>query len=263
MKSPFPGMDPYLESHWGDVHTSLMVYASNQINVQLPDELVARVREATGQEIEDEAWRTVYPDVRVVEERGAWPGESRQETSVIEIAEPCVLLLEDEPRTERHIEIIDTSDGGRVVTAIEVLRPANKVGRVGRKAYKCKQREFLDAGVNLVEIDLIREGEFVMAAPEDHIPRDYRTPYLICIRRADQLGRVELYRAPLRERLPNIPIPLREGDKDVVLRLQPLIDDCYRDGRYHRIDYRADPRPLLGEDDARWADELLRQHHRR
>src|SRR3954451_16546804 len=173
MKSPFPGMDPYLEGYWGDVHTSLMVYASKQINTRLPDELVARVREARGQEVEGEAWCTVYPDVRVVEERGTWPSESRQETAVIDVAEPCVLLLEDEPRTERHIEIIDTSDGGTVVTAIEVLSSANKVGRAGRKAYKRKQREFLDAGVNLVEIDLIREGEFVMAAPEDHIPRDY------------------------------------------------------------------------------------------
>ena len=61
MKSPFPGMDPYLENYWGDVHTSLMVYASNQINAQLPDELQARVQEGLGVEIEDEAWHTVYP----------------------------------------------------------------------------------------------------------------------------------------------------------------------------------------------------------
>jgi hypothetical protein len=172
MKSPFPGMDPYLENYWGDVHTSLMVYARNQINAQLPDELQARVQEGLGVEIEDEAWRTVYPDVRVVEERGESLTEGRLDTSAIAVAEPCVLLIEDEPRTQRHIEIIDTSDGGRVVTAIEVLSPAKKVGRAGRKAYARKQREFLDAGVNLVEIDLIREGEFVMAAPEDHIPRD-------------------------------------------------------------------------------------------
>ena len=206
-------MDPYLESYWGAVHTSLMVYASKQINAQLPDELVARVQEVMGQEIEDEAWRTVYPDVRVVEERGAWPSESRQETAMIDVAEPCVLLLEDEPRLERHIEIIDTSDGGRVVTAIEVLSPANKIERAGRKAYKRKQREFLDAGVNLVEIDLIREGEFVMAAPEDHIPRDYRTPYLVCVRRADQLGRVELYRAHCENACPTYPFPCEKKSK--------------------------------------------------
>lgn len=30
MPSPFPGMDPYLEAHWGDVHTSLATYARDR-----------------------------------------------------------------------------------------------------------------------------------------------------------------------------------------------------------------------------------------
>jgi hypothetical protein len=42
-ESPFPGMDPYLEQHWRDVHASLIVYSSDQIQVQLPDDLVANV----------------------------------------------------------------------------------------------------------------------------------------------------------------------------------------------------------------------------
>jgi len=45
----------------------------------------------------------------------------------------------------------------------------------------------------------------------------------------------------------------------VVLQLQPLLDDCYRDGRDHRIDYRRDPVPRLSEDDSRWIDQLLRE----
>ena len=36
MPSPFPGMDPYLEQHWGDVHTSLVIYARNQLQKVLP-----------------------------------------------------------------------------------------------------------------------------------------------------------------------------------------------------------------------------------
>ena len=99
-----------------------------------------------------------------------------------------------------------------------------------------------------------------MAVPQERIPPEYRPPYLICLRRAVPSGRVELYRAPLRESLPNIPIPLRPTDHDVVLQLQSLIDDCYRDGRYRRIDYRADPVPRLSEADARWADALLREN---
>jgi len=45
----------------------------------------------------------------------------------------------------------------------------------------------------------------------------------------------------------------------VVLQLQPLIADCYRDGRYDRIDYREEPIPRLSADDERWAAALLRE----
>lgn len=59
------------------------------------------------------------------------------------------------------------------------------------------------------------------------------------------------------------PIPLRPGERDVVLQLQPLIDDCYRDGRYHRIDYQIDPKPKFDEADALWIDSRLREQSRR
>jgi hypothetical protein len=259
MKSPFPGMDPYLERHWGDIHTSLLVYARNQLNAQLPDDLQARVEESLAVEIDARPTRTVYPDVQVVEEpQEPWAPDSS--AAGVPVAEPLVVLLEDEPRTQRHLEIVEVADGGRLVTAIEVLSPANKLGVDGRAAYVRKQREYLEAGVNLVEIDLVREGEFVLAVPTERIPSAYRTPYLVCVRRATTPDRAEIYRLPLRAPLPNVPIPLRPSDQDVVLRLQPRIDDCYRDGRYHRIDYRVDPVPRLGEDDACWMDQLLREH---
>ena len=46
MPSPFPGMDPFLEAHWGDVHTSLAVAIRNDLQHRLPDSLVARVEES-------------------------------------------------------------------------------------------------------------------------------------------------------------------------------------------------------------------------
>jgi len=251
-------MDPYLEKYWGDVHTSLMVYARNQINPQLPDDLQARVEESVSVTAQDDTSRTLYPDIRVVEDDEHSAAGGGTATSLVTVAQPCVVIIEDEPRTERHLEIVDVSDGGRVVTAIEFLSPANKVGIDGRLAYRRKQREFLEAGVNLVEIDLVREGDHVLAVPAERIPLAYRTPYSVCVRRAKHPGRVEIYRAPLREPLPNIPIPLRATDRDIVLQLQPLIAACYRDGSYRRINYRNEPAPRLGEDDAAWADELLR-----
>jgi hypothetical protein len=45
MKSPFPGMDPYLEQHWGDVHHNLITFAQGLLNDHLPRDLRARVEE--------------------------------------------------------------------------------------------------------------------------------------------------------------------------------------------------------------------------
>jgi hypothetical protein len=163
----------------------------------------------------------------------------------------------DETPTARHIEIVDLRQDGHVITVIEVLSRANKVGLAGVQAYRRKQQACLDAGVNLVEIDLLREGDFVLAVPEEPIPTAYRTPYKICVRRASDLQRVELYRAPLREPLPNFPIPLRPSDEDIILQLQPLIDECYRDGRYDRLNYSEAPHPALAAEDTAWAQQIL------
>jgi len=45
MPSPFPGMDPYLEAHWRDVHARLTVYAAETLQSVLPPGLKARVEE--------------------------------------------------------------------------------------------------------------------------------------------------------------------------------------------------------------------------
>ena len=240
MKSPFPGMDPYLEARWGDIHTTLMVYAKNQLNAQLPSSLRATVEEAVAVIEEDESGRTRYPDVRVSEQPEA-SGGAAVATVAAAVAEPYRVIVQDEPQTWRHIEIVETGIAGRVVTAIEFLSPGNKVGLQAQLNYIRKQREFLNARVNLVEVDLIRAGNYVLALPEDRLPETCRFSYIACVRRATEWNVAEIYAMPLRQRLPNIGVPLRPTDKDVVLRLQELIDDCYRDGP--RLDYRPDPVP--------------------
>ena len=42
MPSPFPGMDPYLERPWRDVHTSMVCRACEMLNRVLPPDLAAR-----------------------------------------------------------------------------------------------------------------------------------------------------------------------------------------------------------------------------
>ena len=78
MKSPFPGMDPYLERHWRDVHASLIIYARDQLQPQLPRKLCARVEERPIVEPEEGEGRSIFRDVRVVEQPSK---ERRRHTS--------------------------------------------------------------------------------------------------------------------------------------------------------------------------------------
>ena len=258
MTSPFPGMDPYLEQHWGDVHHGLITYARDQLQSRLPADLRARMQERIVVEPSEEAERSLYPDDHVAE-RGARGGATALTDVQVGTAQPLVIHLADEQATEGYIEIVEADSGQRVVTVIEVLSPSNKLAGDGQVLYRQKQRELKAGGVRLVEIDLLRSGKRVLAVPSRKIPKAYRTTYQVCVRRGWRPFEVEIYRVPLAELLPAIKVPLREGDHDVKLELQPLIEQVYRNGRYESTDYRADPLPPLAADDAAWADELLKR----
>lgn len=260
-KSPFPGMDPWLERHWQDVHSSLIIYARDALQERLPGPLRARVEERVFIEATGGLGRGIYPDVMVVERRprNALPGGggSAAPGASAAIAESLLIRVSDEPTTERFIEIVDAASGARVVSVIEVLSLSNKFPGVGRALYQKKQQDLADGKVNLVEIDLLRDGERVTDIPLWKIPTSHRTPYRVVVHRVKRPLEVELYRVPLRERLPVIGVPLRESDPDAPLDLQELIERCYRNGRYgSTLDYSQAPEPPLGPEDAAWAAGL-------
>jgi hypothetical protein len=150
-----------------------------------------------------------------------------------------------------------------VITSIEVLSPTNKRAGEGRRLYVGKREDRKRAGVNTVEIDLLRGGDRNLMISSEQIPPSHSTPYQVCVWRAAQPAMVAVYRVPLRERLPVISIPLRPADPDVVLSLQAVLDQCYRNGGYDDIDYTDEPDPPLHRDHAAWADALLREQGRR
>jgi hypothetical protein len=260
MRSPFPGMDPYLEQFWGDVHHTMINRSRAAIQKQLPGDLVARVDERVFVEPSVGLPRNIIPDVRVVE-RGQPIDPVLRASNGVAVAEPLVVRIEeDEPVRQGFIEIIDLKSGRRVVTVVEIISPSNKVAGPGRDLYIKKQNELRQAGVSLVEIDLNRTGSRVLSAPFELIPDGHRTPYAACVRRGRKPLAFEYYRLPLRERLPAIAIPLRQTDQDIPLDLQSVLDECCEEGRYvDDIDYREASDPPLGGDDAEWADALLRE----
>ena len=261
MPSPFPGMDPYLEAYWGDVHSRLVLYASDLLQGKLPRDLVSRVEERVFVESPDGGTASVYyPDVRVVEHPSR-AGETA--VAVVEetiAANPLVIDLRREPITETFIEIRDRRTGNRLVTVIEVLSPSNKRPGVGRKVYLRKQRELQRGRVNLVEIDLLRDGRRTFESRKNPLPLPERPTYMAAVWRASHERQLEVYPIDLRRRLPVIRVPLRADDADVILDLQAIVDQAYRNGRYELdIDYSRDIPPPLEPADAFWAHELLRE----
>src|SRR5262245_36379660 len=107
MPSPFPGMDPYLESHWRDVHAGLVIYARDALQGVLPRGLRARVEESVLLETpEGLGDHPLFPDVRVVDYAGRRGLTTRPGTSLA-VAEPLLVDAEPEPPTQTYLEIID------------------------------------------------------------------------------------------------------------------------------------------------------------
>jgi hypothetical protein len=253
-------MDPYLEQHWGDVHHNLITFTQGMINEHLPRDLRARVQERVLVELPSED-RVYYPDVRVVEHDRPGQGGTATALGSVTLAEPLEVPFE-EPETQGFIEIVETRPERRLITVIEVLSPSNKYAGPGRELYRQKQRDPMQGGISLVEIDLLRAGPHVLQLPLTRYPTDYRTPYKVCVHRGWKAS-YEIYRLPHREPLRAIRVPLRQTDADVPLDLQALITQVYRHGRYDDIDYTIPPVPPLSPDDETWADELLRQRGKR
>jgi Protein of unknown function (DUF4058) len=263
MPSPFPGMDPYLENPalWSDVHHNLITECQGLLGAQLRPKYVVKIEERVyiSDESDEESGTQVrIPDVEVAS-RAGWesaPFSPGDEASAPEIPEPVIATtwLEEEVH-EPYLTIVDRTSGN-AVAVIEILSPANKVPKSpGRESFEQKRREVMYSPTHWVEIDLLRGKRMVPRVPRKVGPHEY----LIHISRRKLRPRGELFGIRLTQRLPVIPIPLKNGDPDGRLDLQAALDSAYDRAQYDlRIDYGKPPRPPLDERLTTWADQLLR-----
>jgi hypothetical protein len=256
MPSPFPGMDPYLESPllWKGFHTLLIGAIVSALNQSLPDGFQARAEERC---YIVPPHRDIYADVSVAGLTANSPGG----TAILTRAAPTgVATLSVHEEREKFVEILDLTSGGRVVTIIEVLSPANKAsGSEGRRAYMRKQADLLRSETNFMEIDLLRDGAHTVMVPRAELDAAGPWNYCICLWRANDPARFPFWLNRLPDPLPEVRVPLTENwEQDTFLALQVAVDRAYRDGGYSRLlDYRTEPDPPLSESDATWAKELL------
>jgi len=169
---------------------------------------------------------------------------------------PLFTSILREEHLEEYVEIRQRGDA-RLVTHLDVVSPANKTTPQGRCAYLDQRRIAKSQQANLVEIDLVLQGQPTLEYSRDGLP-DW--DYAVTVTRASQPERYEIYTTTLQKRLPRFRLPLATDDRDQVLDLQAAFARCYDQGGYAgQIDYKVEPGVVLDDDDRRWLDELLGQ----
>ena len=262
MKSPFPGLDPFIEARglWGDFHGHLIEKISETISAALPPGYLARagkrsyvvLAETNGKEE-----HSFLPDVSVTGStvRQA-SGKRNAAAAPIAEAEPVELrAFIERDFEEKFIDIFELEPRRRLVTSIEVLSPSNKRQRSkGWKKYLRKRQALLLGKANLVEIDLLRGGDRMPML--DPWPT---SPYTLLVAREERAPRCRVWPAFFDRPLPAIPVPLSRPDPDLTLELQSLVDAIYERWRYREdIDYTRPLTPPLSAEQAAWLRERLR-----
>lgn len=279
MRSPFPGMDPYLENpaHWPDFHNRFGNSISTQLNHRLPDPYFAQLEIRT-----ELGWVTIedpappVPDVAVVKmESGRRTGRPAGGVELKEarnVATPgSRVILEG---TDVVSVAIRTRHSRKsVVTWIEILSPSNKRRGKDRDDYVEKQRDLMASGTSIVEIDLLRRGmrsdfERLMQELPTWSPEPaYRVYISRSWQRSSSTVAVEGYAINQFDPLPCIPLPLRERDRpELPLDLQFALDQLYDGAPYSRSLRYEKPLDHLSGDEQRqcreyvseWRDEFFR-----
>jgi hypothetical protein len=264
MKSPFPGMDPFIEAWglWEDFHDELIAEIKRQLATTLPAGYLARTGKRSYVVLAEADGREEHgflPDVSVTGSpaRPAGSGKQRKPTSAPAAgAEPVELrAFIERDFEEQFIDIFELQPRRRLVTSIEVLSPSNKRRRsLGWKKYLRKRQALLLGKANLVEIDLLRGGARMPML--DPWPG---SPYTLLVAREERAPRCRVWPASFDRPLPAIPVPLSRPDPDLTLDLQPLVEAIYERGRYREdIDYSRPLTPPLSAEQLAWLEEQLR-----
>jgi hypothetical protein len=264
MRSPFPGIDPYIEDRglWCDFHHNLISEIKYALAQAAPERYLVRARERSYVVLVEEDGKTSHPsvpDVSVTTGRRKKTSRKKTGTAVagpVLGAEPVLMraFIEEEHR-EAFVEIDEATPEQRLVTCIEVLSPSNKrPNSPGWDVYLRKRQSLLLGDANLVEIDLLRGGRRMPML--DPWPD---SPCTILVARAKKHALCRVWPVYFRIPVPSVPIPLTKPDPDILLDLQPMIDAIYRRSRYERsIDYSKPPDQPLDAADAMWLENQLR-----
>jgi hypothetical protein len=256
MRTPLPGMDPYLEHStlWADVHDRLIG--------AIADVLAPLVAPKYYVGLQRHAYLLLSGDKSHLGKPDATVGISR----LAQTASPSTMLATmtstggvqevevpvEEEIDENYLEVREVQTG-KLITVIEVLSPVNKSHPEGREEYIEKRNKMLRSRSNLVEIDLLRSGQPMMV-----FGADAASHYRILVSPGWRRPRAQLYTFNVRQPIPAFPLPFLPKDEQPTVHLNEILHDLYTRARFDlRLDYSVPPTPPLALEDAQWATQLL------
>jgi hypothetical protein len=264
MPSPFPGMDPFLEINprWEGFHAWFVRKLAEQslpkareLGCWIDVERMVYQREPSGEVV-----LIGGPDEAVAADPsgGEWYA-----SAPLALAEPKVIheVVLDPDALERvkqdYLVVRELGQFARVLAAVEVLSPANKIGSYVPR-YREKRLHWLAARAHFMEIDLLRGGD----NPSRRLfPELTPTPYFLFVARKTGCGRNEEgHPLRLQDPLPVIGLPLGPPRPDLPLDLGAAFRAAYELSiRPGSIAYEREtpPEPPLDAADAAWVKSVV------
>ena len=165
---------------WAYFHKDWLLQIRELLRPQLPRELAIFVESETvlispGAAEPSAAfapdWSVARPDTNV------------PVASLSERASATVLEVEEEIELfEQYSLLIRRAPENRVVAAAEILSPTNKgvFGLLDKEKYLRKRYAYFEAGINLLEIDVLHDGDRILPPALDRLRSFDRTAWTVC-----------------------------------------------------------------------------------
>jgi len=231
-ESPFPGIDPYLNSYlqsetgpWEAFHSTHIIHLNDELELRLPEGYASLSEESL------QIRRTILPEEfnlpsvvfrpDIILSHPASRPDAPMTSPVPAVPSdtlPLIELQEDiEPMTAVIIyKLSGKNIRGKPVTRIELFSPANKPGGSHHATYLNNRRESLRAGLNLVEIDYLHETSPILPVMASYPKGDKGAyPYRIIVSNPHPnyaQGVAQIYGFGVDDAIPVVSIPL-DGDE--------------------------------------------------
>jgi hypothetical protein len=266
MPSPFPGMDPYLETQprWEIFH-GWFIHKLAEFALPKAARLGCWIdveRDVYGEDPSGERVLIGEADevLTVSSGESEWSGNGAA-TAVLTKPRSIREVVVEEEEAQRHrqhyLVVRENQKWPRALAVVELLSPANKEGTYAR-TYHAKRSKMLASMTHFMEIDLLRGGDSPLRR---HFSDLEPTPYFVFVARKLIGSRhEESYPIRLQDCLPTIGLPLWGERPDLPLDLGEAFHSAYdltTGGRPIQYKTEAVPGPALATEDEEWAANLV------